>query len=53
MHHEYYLRWVAAGDPLGWLVLAAGLALLVRPGSLPLLAGLLLSSVAYNVRGRL
>src|SRR5215475_7437530 len=50
VHHEFYSRWLAAGDGAGWLVLGFGLALLVRPSSLPLLVGLLVSSVTYNVR---
>jgi len=50
VHHEFYSRWLAAGDPAGWLVLGFGLLLLVRPSSLPLLVGLLVSSIAYNVR---
>jgi hypothetical protein len=50
VHHEFYLRWVAAGDAAGWIVLGFGLALLVRPSSLPLLVGLLVSSIVFNVR---
>src|SRR5206468_6941631 len=50
VHHQFYASWLAAGDGAGWLVLAFGLALLVRPSSLPLLLGLLVSSVVYNVR---
>src|SRR5262245_54000211 len=50
VHHEFYSRWLAAGDGAGWLVLGFGLALLVRPSSLPLFVGLLVSSATYNVR---
>jgi hypothetical protein len=50
IHHEFYLGWLAANDPSGWLVLFAALALLVRPGSTAALAALALTSVVYNVR---
>ena len=49
VHHEFYSAWLRENDPRGWLVAALSTAVLVSPGSLPLFAAMLASSVAYNV----
>lgn len=49
VHQEFYSGWLHDNDPRGWAVTICALGTLLRPSSLFLFCGLLLSSIVYNV----
>ncbi len=49
VHQEFYSRWLDENNPFGWVLTALAVATMLRPSSLWLLAGMLTSSIVYNV----
>ena len=49
VHQDFYSAWMKENDPRGWMVTILAIGTLLRPSSIPMFAGLLLSSVVYNV----
>ena len=49
VHQEFYSSWLHQADPRGWIVTCLATATFLRPRSLVLFCGLLLSSIVYNV----
>ena len=49
VHQDFYSAWMKENDPRGWVVTILAVGTLLRPSSIPLFTGLLLSSIVYNV----
>ncbi len=49
VHQEFYSRWLDENNPFGWVLTVLAVATLLRPSSLWLFAGMLTSSIVYNV----
>lgn len=49
VHQEFYSGWLHQNDPRGWTLTVFAVAVLLFPRSLWLFAGMLISSVVYNV----
>lgn len=49
VHQDFYSDWQTEHLPAGWILTAFVLATLIRPSSLWMFAGMLISSIVYNV----
>jgi hypothetical protein len=49
VHQDFYSAWMKESDPRGWVVTILAIGTLLRPSSIPMFAGMLLSSIVYNV----
>ena len=49
VHQDFYSAWMKEGDLRGWVVTILAIGTLLRPSSIPMFAGMLLSSIVYNV----
>lgn len=49
VHQHFYQAWLTKPLPLGWIVTALALAVLLRPGSLAIFGTWLVASVAFGV----
>ncbi len=49
VHQDFYSRWLHENNPFGWVLTALAVTTLLRPSSLWLFAGMLTSSIIYNV----